>query len=40
MFVGNVIELESEALGIIHTITIPVTTHAIFFFFLPMTKGT
>lgn len=39
MFVGNVIELKSEALGITHAITIPVTTHAIFFF-LPMTKGT
>lgn len=38
MFVGNVIELKSEALGITHAITIPVTTHAIFF--LPMTKGT
>lgn len=31
MFVGNVIELKSEALGITHAITIPVTTHAIFF---------
>lgn len=34
MFVGNVIELKCEALGITHAITIPVTTHAIFFFCL------